>query len=91
MVFNGDVLGADHLLRCHREKCAGLDRGVIGDDHHLAASDATEAGDGARGRSTAPFLVHFVRRIESQLEELALRVYELGDTLPRRQPALLVL
>ena len=41
MVFDGDVLRADHFLGGHREKCAGFYRGVIRDDHHQTARDAS--------------------------------------------------
>ncbi len=32
-VFDGDGLGADDLLGGHGKEGAGLDRGVVGDDH----------------------------------------------------------
>ncbi len=90
-VFDGDILRANHFLGGQRKKCAGLHRGVVGNDHHQAARDARQAGDRARGRSAAPFLIHFVSGVNPQLEELCLGVDQPGDALARREPAFLVL
>ena len=35
-ILQGDALGAQHLLAGHRKEGAGLDRGVVGDDHDAA-------------------------------------------------------
>ena len=90
-ILDGDVLRANHFLRRHREKRAGFHRGVIGDDHHAAPADARQPGDRSRRRRAAPFLVHFVRGVEAQLEKLRSRIDQLGDALARRQPPFFVL
>ncbi len=62
MIVDGDVLRANHFLRRHREKRAGLHCGVVGDDHHQPSGDTRQAGDRAGRWRAAPFLVHFDRR-----------------------------
>ena len=59
VIFDGDVLRANHFLRGHREKRASLHGGVVGDDHEHAAVKRAEAGDDACGRRAAPLFVHF--------------------------------
>ena len=70
VIFDGDILRADHLLRGHGKESAGLHRGVVGDDHHQPPGDAPQAGDRSRGGRAAPFLVHLVGGVDAQLEEL---------------------
>ncbi len=65
-IIDGDVLRANHFLGGHREKRAGFHGGVVGNDHEQAPGHATKTGDGSRGRRAAPFLVHFVRRVNAQ-------------------------
>ena len=66
-VLLGDLLGAQVLLDGHRVVGAALDRGVVGDDHHLAAGDAADSRDEAgAGRLAA---VHPVGRQRRELEE----------------------
>ncbi len=90
-VFQGDALGAQHLLAGHGEEGAGLDRGVVGDDHHVPALDGTDPGDDAGRRGAAPFAVHAPRRPQAQLEEVRAGVEQPGDALAGRKPALGVL
>ena len=47
-VLERDLLRADVLLDRDRIVGAALDRRVVGDDQHLAARDAADAGDDAR-------------------------------------------
>ena len=51
-VVERDLLGAQVLLDRQRVVGAALHRRIVGDDHHLAAGDAADAGDqpGARAR-----------------------------------------
>ena len=50
-----------------------------------------EPGDRAGCRRAAPFLVHFVRGVNSQLEKRRVRIDQLGDAFARRQAAFFVL
>ena len=34
VIFDGDILRANHFFRGQREERAGFHRGVVGDDHH---------------------------------------------------------
>ena len=53
-VLQGDLLGPQVLLDRQRVVGAALDRGVVGDDHHLPAVDLADAGDHARRRHRRP-------------------------------------
>ena len=90
-VLQGDALGAQHLLGGHREERAGLDRGVVGDDHDPPARDRADAGDDARRRGPAPLGVHAPRGPQAQLEELRAGIEEAGDALAGGEAALGVL
>jgi hypothetical protein len=50
VVLLGDLLGAQVLLDGQRIVGAPFDGRVVGDDHHLAAADAPDAGDHPRRR-----------------------------------------
>ena len=50
-VLERDLLRAQVLLDGDRVVGAALDRRVVGDDQHLAARDAADAGDDARRRA----------------------------------------
>src|SRR5580658_7896807 len=91
MIFNRDILRADYLFRRDRKKRARFHGCVIRDNHYAASGNLRQPRDGSSRRSAAPFFVHFVRGIESQLEKLGLRVDQLGDALASRQPALFML
>ena len=91
VIFDGDVLRANHFFRGHREERAGFHRGVVGDEHERAAADAREAGDRASRGRAAPFFVHFVGGVDAQFEEMRAGIDELGDAFARGEPALLVL
>src|SRR5262249_14170433 len=69
VVFDGDVLGTNDLFCGHREKRAGFDGGVVGDDHEQAPANAAQARDGTCGRGAAPFLVHLVGGVNAQLKK----------------------
>src|SRR5579862_4068300 len=90
-ILDRDILRANHLLRRHREERASFHRRIIRDDHHLPARHAREANNRPRRRRAAPLVVHLIRRVEAQLEKFSLRIDQLRDTFPRRQPPLLVL
>ena len=70
-VLERDLLRAEVLLHRDGEVGAALDRRVVGDDHHLAAGDAADAGDepGA-GRLV---VVHARRRRAARARERASR------------------
>ena len=89
-VLNGDILGANHFLRGHGEKCAGLHRGVVGDDHHQPGVNARQAGDHAGGRRASPFFVHAVSGVLAQLEKGS-GVDQQIDALARGQASFAVL
>ena len=91
VIFDGDILGADHLLGRHREECAGFYRGIVRDDHHAPAGDSSQPGDGSGGGRSAPLLIHFVCGVDSKLEEFRAGIDEFGDALARRQTAFFVL
>ena len=59
-VLLGDGLGAQVLLHRDRVVGAALHRGVVGDDHALAAGDLADAGDDAGARRVV--VVHPVGR-----------------------------
>ena len=90
-VFDRDVLRADHFLRGHREKRPGFYGGVVRDDHHQPARDSRQAGNRARRRRAAPFLIHFVSGVNAQLEKFRSGIDQARDALARREPALFVL
>ncbi len=70
-VFHGNVLRPDHLLRRHREERAGLHRGVVDDQHEQPSMHPSQSGHHSRRRSSAPLLIHPMRRVQSQFEQLA--------------------
>ena len=76
-----DLLSAQMLLDGHRVVGAALDRGVVGDDHHLAAGNAPDARDEAGARRFSP--VHAVRRQRRELEKgrsgIEQRVHPVAD------------
>ena len=47
---------------------------LIRDDHHQAAANACKPHDGSRGRRAAPFLIHFMGCINSQLKKGSMRI-----------------
>ena len=77
VIFDGDILRADHFLRGHGEKRAGFYGRIIRDDHKRAAAHFCEPGDGSCGWRAAPFLVHFERGVDSQFEEMRAGVDQL--------------
>ena len=66
-VLQRDLLRAQVLLDRDRVVGAALDRRVVGDDQHVAARDAADAGDDAGRRRLV--VVHVPRRERRQLEE----------------------
>ncbi len=76
-VFQGHLLGAEVLLDGDREVRPPFHGRVVCHDHHLAARDATDAGEkpGARG----PAVVHPVSRERRELEERRVAVEEVLD------------
>ncbi len=71
VVFDGDVLRANDLLRRHGKERAGLDRRVVHDQHDQPSLHPRQAGDHAGRRRAAPLFVHAPRDVRAQLEELA--------------------
>ena len=69
-VLHGDGLRAQHLLRRHGEKCAGLYRGVVGHDHAQTPAHFPQSRNDARAWRAAIFRIHPVRRPQPQLQEL---------------------
>ncbi len=90
-VLAGDALGAEDLLAGHGEEGAGLDGGVVGDDHDAAPGDGADAGDDAGGGRPAPLLVHPPGRPQAQLEEGRAGVEQDGEALADGEPAFVVL
>src|SRR5262249_45112639 len=90
-ILQSDPLGTEDLFAGHRKERAGLYRSIVGDDHHSAAADGADAGDHARRRRTAPFLVHVPGRPEPEFKERSVSVAELRDALAGSEPALRVL
>jgi hypothetical protein len=48
MIFLGDLLRAQMLFDGHRKIRTAFDGGVVGNDHHFAVGDPSDAGDDAR-------------------------------------------
>ena len=84
-VLLGDFLRAEVLLHRQREVRAALDRGVVRDDHALAALDDADAGDDPRRRRLV--VVHAPGGERGQLEECRIGVAEAVDPLARRELA----
>ena len=88
-VLERDLLRPEVLLHGDGEVGAALHRGVVRDDHHLAAAHAADAGDQARAGRVAA--VHPPRGQRRQLEERRARVEQAFDALPHGQLALLAM
>ena len=71
-VLEGDLLRAEVLLHGDGEVGAALDRGVVGDDHHLAAGHAADAGNQAGAGRVA--VVHLPRGQGRELEKRRRRI-----------------
>src|SRR5262249_40037719 len=84
-VLRGDLLRAQVLLHRHRVVGAALDRGVVRDDHALAARDPADAGDHRRARPGPAG--HAPGGDPADLEEGRARVEQLVHTLARQQLA----
>ncbi len=85
-VLLGDLLGAQVFLDRQREIGAALDGGVVGDDEHLPARDAPDAGDDAR-RGAFP-VVEVPGGQRRQFEEGGAGVEQPLDALAHEQFAL---
>ena len=84
-VLPRDVLRAQVLLDRDRVVGAALDRGVVGDDHALAAHDPADAGDDPGARHLV--VVHAVRGELRQLQKRRPRVEQPPHALARQQLA----
>ena len=84
-VLRRDLLGAQVLLHGQREIGAALHRGVVGDDHHLAAGDAADAGDDAGARRLA--VIEAARGQRADLEKGRAGVQQPLDPLARQKLA----
>ena len=91
VVFQGDLLGAQVLLRGDRKPRAGLHGGVVGDDHAEAARDVPQAHHGTACGAAALLLVHLVAGKQAELLEVVRGVHERFDALARGHLAALVL
>ena len=85
VVLLGDRLGAQVLLDRERVVGAALHRGVVGDDHAVAAGDLADAGDDAGARHLAP--VHVVGGQRGDLEERRAGVEQVVDPVAGQQLA----
>ena len=85
VVLLGDRLGAQVLLDRERVVGAALHRGVVGDDHAVAAGDLADAGDDAGARHLA--LVHPVGGQRRDLEERRAGVEHVVDAVAGQQLA----
>ncbi len=90
VIFDGDVLGADHLLRGHGEKRSSFYGGVVGDDHHQTGLDARQSRDYSGRGCAAPLFIHAVRGKGAELEKSS-GIGQQVDPLARRQSPLVVL
>ena len=81
-VFERHLLRAQVLLHRHRVVGAALDRGVVGDDQHLAPRDAADAGDQASAGRVV--VVQAVRRPAATARGTATRIEQLLDPLAHR-------
>ena len=86
-IFQGDPLGAQHLLAGHREERAGFDRGVVGDHHHLPPATVpmpvTTPADGAPPQSA-----YIPGGPQAELEEVGSGIDKPGDAFAGGQAAL---
>ena len=85
-VLQRNLLRAHVLLHRHGKVRPALHGGVVGDDHHLAARDAADAGDDARRRRIV--VVHVGSGQRGQLEKGRAGIQEALDTLADGQLAL---
>jgi hypothetical protein len=77
VVLRGDLLRAQVLLDRDGEVRPALHGGVVGDDHHLEAGDAADAGDQPGAGGVA--VVEAVRGRGADLQERAAWVEQAGD------------
>jgi hypothetical protein len=89
-VVSGDSLGAEDLLRRHREEGPCLHGGIVGNDHDPTTADRADAGDDTGARRSAPLGVHLPRGPEAELEE-GIGIAKQRDAFAGRAPALSVL
>ncbi len=82
-VLEGDFLGPEVLLHRHRVVGAALDRGVVGNDQHLAAVDQADPGDHARAGRIV--VVHAVGGQRRDLQERAAVIEQLVDAFAREE------
>ncbi|MNS68937.1 hypothetical protein D3C72_1022380 [compost metagenome] len=85
IVLLGDFLRPQVLLHRHGEVGAALHRGVVGDDHDLAARDAPDAADHACAGGFIP--IHAVGGQLADLEEGRAGVQKALDPVARQELA----
>jgi hypothetical protein len=85
-VFKSDALSAQDLLAGHRKEGARFHGGVIGDHHDTPPRDHPSSRDHPRRGRAAPFAIHVPRGPQAQLKEGCIRIEELVDAFPRREP-----
>ena len=79
MVLGGDLLGAQVLLNCQRVVGATLDRGIIGDDHHLLPGDDADPGDDPRAGGLA--VVHPPGGERAELQKRCVGICQAHETV----------
>ena len=85
MVLLSDLLRAQMLLHRHWEIGAALDRGIVADNHDLAAVHQTDAGDDSG--TGCLVVVHLMGGQGSDFQEGAALVQESVDPVPRQHPS----
>src|SRR5687768_3109402 len=89
MILQRDVLRAQVFLDGERVIRAPLHRGIVGDNQHVSAGDAADAGHDAGGRRV--IVVHSPRGQRRQLEKCHARIEQGVDALPHGHLALLAM
>ena len=84
-VLEGDLLCPQVLLDRDRIVGAALDRGIVGDDQHFAARDATDARDDSRARRVV--VIHARGGERREFEEGCTAVEQPFDPLSHRKLA----
>ena len=87
-VFERDLLRAQDLLDAERELRPGLDRGVVGDHHDVAAVDLPKPRRRRRRRAPRPTRRTCRRPPTGRSRGTGARIAQRRDPLPRRQLAL---
>ncbi len=88
-VLERELLGALEFFQPHRLQCAGLDAGIVDDDHAARAADLADAGEqsAARRRLLGVRVVQQVTRAGREFQVGRARIEQQAQALARQQLA----